>query len=419
MRYENKFWQRQGKVFSMAREAVDLSDLRLLHAGVDTVKQLYNCILRSDIYDLLDRAASGDAINLGGIDWAFSRSSKQTGYQFILKNQDIGYVVLLKSFYREADIEGAHLKIEVSPWVIYENDPRSLTKKIDFIARVFAEHRKPSGVAVHMAADIKNLKVPEDFEKRFVCKARRQVKFNSISHAHFESMKDVAVIYGDRQTFTYGQPGAVQFTLYDKIAETDRSDKRTFWEHVWSYTPSIDHAFLPEYAPGDSVRRIELRFHHSVIDQFCNGTLEMADFSVHRTYERLIPHLTALWRYGLDCFRLQHSTSYIDPLWQLLIEDIEILHPQADACYKRAMKKPSLSTRRNIGFFLGNFIRVATRKRLAPEYLTKTILMLGIESELADYFDVPLFGGDCALQMALLDFISKRMEQLILDGVAA
>lgn len=419
MRYENKYWDRQGAVFSMSRDKVDLSNVRILHVGVDTVKQLYTCVLKLDICELLSVTQSGSIINLGGVDWMLSRSSKQSGYQYILKNQDLGFVVLLKSFYKEIDQEGSHLKIEVSPWIIHQFSEKELTKKLAFIAKVFADEVKPSGVAVHIAADIKNLVVPEDFEKRFVCKARKQFKFNVISNAHFESISEVACVYGDRQSFTYGQVSAVQFCMYDKVAEINNKDKRDFWHQVWSNTPSVEDPLESEFKEGDSVHRIELRFHHSIVDQFCNGTIEMADYSVHRTYERLVPHLTGLFRYGLDIFRLQHSTSYIDPLWQMLIQDVEVLHPDHGYFYKRAMKKPSLSTRRNVGFFLGNFIRIATRRQLSPDYLAKTFLTLGIDSELADYFDVPLFGGDCALQMALHEFISKRMQQLTLDGVAA
>lgn len=403
----------------MSRETVDLSDVRILHVGVDTVKQLYNCLLRLDIYELLDNTASGTVLNLGGIDWMLSRSSKQSGYQYILKNQDLGYVVLLKSFYKELDQVGPHLKIEVSPWVIHENTEKQLTDKLAFIAKVFSTEIKPSGVAVHIAADVKNLKVPDDFEKRFVCKAKRQFKFNVASNVHFEGLNSVAMVYGDRQSFTYGQVSAVQFCMYDKTAEIESKDKADFWHRVWYDTPSVENPFLSEFEPGDKVTRIELRFHHSIVDQFCNGTVEMADYSVHRTYERLVPHLTGLFKYGLDIFRLQYSTSYIDPLWQMLLEDVEVLHPEHGAHYKRAMKKPSLSTRRNVGFFLGNFIRIATRKQLRPDHIAKTLLQFGIDSELADYFDVPLFGGGMALEMALVEFIQKRMQQLTLDGVAA
>ena len=419
MRYENKFWNRSGNVFSMQRDSIDLSDVRLLHIGVDTVKQLFNCILRSDTYDVLARSTSGDVVNLGGVDWALSRSSKQSGYQYILKNQDVGFVVLVKSFYKDAEELGPHIKIEVSPQVIYENEPAKLTDKIRFIARIFADNPIPSGCAVHLAADLKNVIVPDDFTNRFVCKARREQKFNAISHAHYDGLNEIACIYGNSQTFTYGQPGAVQFSLYDKVVETTKRDKLSFWESIWSDVPALDDPLQSEYRRGDSVRRFELRYHQSVINQFCNGSDCMADYMAHPTFERLIPHLTALWRYGLDNFRLQYSTVHIDPLWQLLIEDVEFFGRCAGLMYKRAAKAPSVNTRRNIAFFLGNFIRVAARKRLNPDFVTRSILAMGVEAEIADYFGVQLFGSDCAVFQALLDFVVKRMTDLTLDGVAA
>lgn len=419
MRYENKFWDREGNRFSMKRDAIDLSDVRLLHVGVDTVKQLFNCVLRKDSYDVLVNATSGDVVNFGGVDWSLSRSAKQSGYQYILKNQDIGFVILVKSFYKDAEVLGPHIKVEVSPWVIYENSPERLTDKIRFVARIFTDNPIPSGCAVHLAADVKNLQVPADFSNRFVCKARREQKFNAISHAQYEGLSEIACIYGDSQTFTYGQPGAVQFSLYDKVAEVTKRDKRSFWESVWANTPAVDDPLESEYRPGDEVRRVELRFHQSVISQFINGSECMADYAAHPTFERLIPHLTALWRYGLDCFRLQYSTSHIDPLWQLLIEDVAFFGREVNWMYKRAAKEPSVNTRRNIAFFLGNFIRVAARKRLAPDFVARSVLSMGVEAEIADYFDIPLYGSDAAVFQELLFFVNKRMADLILEGVAA
>ena len=49
MRYENKFWHREGNRFYNQSSSIDLSGLRYLHCGVDTVKQLYNCLLKQDV----------------------------------------------------------------------------------------------------------------------------------------------------------------------------------------------------------------------------------------------------------------------------------------------------------------------------------------------------------------------------------
>jgi hypothetical protein len=371
--YESKFWNRSGSVFSMLNgkktETVDLSDVRILHCGVDTVKQLFNCTLKGDVYALLSNATGGDVINLGGIDWVLSRSAKQSGYQLILKNGDLGFVVLLKSFYKEIDVEGSHVKVEVSPHVIHANSPDKLTDKIAFIARIFADNLRPSGCAVHLAVDVKNLSVPVDFENRFVCKAKREAKFNAISSITYENLNEISCVYGDRQTFTYGQPSAIQFTLYDKTVEIASSDKIDFWHRVWSESPSVHDIDKSEFQPGDDVKRIEIRLHHSVVQQFARGTEGMEEFRDHPTFKRLVPHLNALWRYGLENFRLQHSYRYVDPLWQMLTEDVQFNCYLTAFFYRREFKAASPTTRRNVAFFIGNYLRLAARRRLRVDFV--------------------------------------------------
>lgn len=422
--YENKTWDRAGQVFSMVNgkktESVDLSDVRILHCGVDTVKQLFNGTLKRDIYDLLAAATSGDVVNFGGIDWGLSRSAKQSGYQLILKNADYGFVVLLKSFYKEIDEEGPHIKVECSPHVIHKYNPNELTDKIRFVAGIFAENLKPSGCAVHLAVDVKNLTVPSDFENRFVCKAKRESKFNAISAVEYANLNEIACIYGDRQTFTYGQPSAIQFTLYNKTVEIAARDKIDFWHRVWSETPSVDDINQSEFQLGDDVKRIELRLHHSVVQQFARGTEGMEGYRDHPTFKRLVPHLNALWRYGLDNFRLQHSYRYVDPLWQMFSEDVQFNAYLTAFFYRREFKSASPTTRRNVAFFIGNFLRLATRRCLTVDFVTRSFLAMGIDAELSDYFDIPHFGtGGHALYQAIAEFIDKRMRQLMLDGVAA
>ncbi len=421
--YENKFWDRSGQVFSMkngrAVESIDLSDVRMLHCGVDTVKQLYNGILKEDVHDLLVNSIGGDVLNIGGIDWMLSRSAKQSGYQFILKNGDLGYVVLVKSFYKDASELGPHIKIEVSPQTIAKYNPDELTDKIQAIAKFFASDLAPSGCAVHLAVDLKNFQVPHDFEKRFVCKAKREFKFDGIAQVSYNGLNEISCVYGDRQTFTYGQPSAVQFSVYNKTVEIAAKDKSDFWFSVWSQTLSVDNVDEAEFKAGDDVKRIEARLHHSVVAQFARGTEGMEEYRDHPTFKRLVPHLNALWRYCLDSFRLQHSYRYVDPLWQMLHEDVRFNPYETAFLYQRSYKTASGTTRRNVAFFIGNFLRVAARRRFTCDFVVKSFLAMGIESELADYFNVPHFGGGSSLFLALTEFVQRRMQQLILDGVAA
>ena len=428
MRYENKFWHRIGNRFFNESTSHDLSSLRYLHCGVDTIKQLFNCLLDQDVLKIIQSAyeSSDHYLTLNGIDWLLTRSSKASGYQYILKNLDLGFVVLLKSFYAEHDLSGSHIKIECTPQLISQHSPQSLTDEIHAIASHFGYQLVPAGVSCHIAVDVKGFQVPADLEARLVAKAKRQYKFNSISNAQLD-LNETAVIYGAGQSYTFGSAGALQFCIYDKTAEAIKSDKLDFWQGVWSKVPAADFDgdfsnldSMSEYSAVDTVHRIEARFHHSVINQFCWGTkgADGRNISI-KTYADLAPHLTALWKYSLNNFRLQHSTSYIDPVWQFLIEDIEFFCPSPDFNYRRSPKPPSQNTRRNVAFWLGNQIRLYARKRYDPHFVVAKLMSCGLEAELSDYFSVRLFGESDLLPEVLYDFVSEKMRLLILNGVAA
>lgn len=426
MRYENKFWHREGKRFFNQVTSIDLSGLKYLHSGVDTLKYLYNCLIRSDVL-LAIQAAYDDSqtiVSLGGIDWLLTRSSKSSGYQFILKNLDVGLVVLLKSFYAEANLSASHLKIECTPQLIADHSPSSLDSYINYIASIFATQVVSSGISCHIAVDVKGFEVPKDLEARLVAKAKRQYRFNSISDAQL-SLNETAVIYGSGQSFTFGSAGSLQFCIYDKTAEALKSDKIDFWRDIWSsvLADNFDGDFskenISEYSEVDTVHRIEARFHHSVINQFCWGTKgpDGKHISI-KNYSDLAPHLTGLWQYALNNFRLQHSSSYIDPVWQALIEDIQFYCP-APILLRRGHKPPSDSSKRNVAFWLGNQIKLYARKRMNPSFVVSSLLSSGLEAELANYFGVLFYGNSDVLYDVLLEFVNNKMQNHLLNGVAA
>lgn len=424
MRYDNKSWNRSGRVFYNSKDSFDLSGVRVLHTGVDTVKQLYNCLLRSDVlcfisdhYDM----KPGTSISLGGVDWKITRSSKQSGYQWILKNLDVGFVVLLKSFYADENLNASHIKIEVTPQTIYsEYTPDNLTSVLNRVAALFATQIKPNGIAAHIAVDLKGFDVPQDFEQRLVAKAKRQYRVNNISNVQI-SLNETAAVYGNGQTYTFGSAGALQLCIYEKDQEVIKSDKLDFWEDVWGKVPSVNDSSLPEYQHGDSVRRIEARFHHSIIREFCHGSknTKTGELLEINTFSDLCEHLTALWRYTLNNFRLQHSSSYVDPLWQLLGEDVEIYPPVPNWDYKRGKKQPNSSSGRNVAFWLGNVLRLMARKRFRVDYVVNYILRSGLDDDLAAYFRVPRYGHYDVLRMCLREFVKDRLETHLLNGVAA
>jgi hypothetical protein len=423
-RYENKHFNREGKVFSSAQHTFDLEHVRLLHAGVDTVKQLYNCYLKVDVLNHFKQVLEGTSrfVEYGGVEWSLAKSGKAGGYQYILKNLDLGMIILMKSFYVDDISFGGHLKIECSPWLIHENTPAQLQKKMDDIANIFTAQAVPSACAVHIAVDVKDWRPPQDFEQRLVTRAKRIVKHTTISDAKFD-LSEVAVVYGNGQSYTFGSAGSLQFCVYDKPAEAMKGDKLNFWESIWRQTPSAEKPLEEsEYEHGDRVTRLEARFHHTVIKQFANGTRDTQGQLVGlelNTYEQVCDHLTAFWLYALKSFRLQHSSTYIDPLWQLLIEDITIYAPAPDFMYKRAPKQPGEATQRNVGCLLGNMLRLYVRRRIKPTVIVKFILNMGMEAELCDYFRVKQYGEADMLHAVVSQFVHEKCRDLRINGVAA
>lgn len=432
MMYENKFWIRENNHFRTDKMEKDLSGLRYLHIGVDTLKYLFQCSIRPSVLTSIQKHYDlqlGNIINLEGTDFIISKSSKTSGYQYILKNLDLGFVVLLKSFYVEPEDVGSHLKIEVSPEVIDRSTAWGLDTQVENIAKIFGAQIQPVGIAAHIALDFKGVEIPQDFEARLVTRSRRNFRYNTINKVEF-SLPETAVIYGQGQSYTFGQANTLQMCLYDKTAQAEKLDKLTFWQSVWGRTASVDNFPASEYQPGDKVHRLEFRFHHSVINEFVNGSV-MADKhglvkdddgnNIHisiRSFSDLVPHLTYLFRYGLNQFRLIHSSTYIDPLWQAFLEDVEVYSPSPNFFYKREKKKPSGSSRRNVACWLGNVLRLYTRLGFEVDYVSNYILQSGLHSDLADYFCLP--GPDRDLLYAVVyDFVREKMNLLSLEGVAA
>lgn len=420
----------------------DLSNMRFLWRGIDTIRQLYNCTVNPVVFEQIanhwDNKTS-DVITLGGIDWKLSSSGKKSGYKYILKNLHEGFVVLLKSFYCELDNHGPHLKIECTPQIIDELGLEKLTNRLRQMGRIFGDTLEASGVAVHMALDIKGLEIPENFEQNLVCRAKRQMSVSGIQSMAFDNMAAASFTYGDKETFMFGESSSVQFCLYNKSKEAVKSDKLDWMESKWKETPSIDpdRIFEPEYNDGkltgeaDTVHRIEFRIHHSIIKQFENGqfnrtqqfdaqgNLIKAGELVHiREPRDLKPHLEGLWLYCLNNFRLQHSTSYVHPIWQKIEEDIRWFGVHEGMLYVRDQKKSAgIAGNRNVAMMIGNMLRLAARRGLTSQHCTNQLMALGLESDIANYFGLRLFGNAGEVYQCLFEFVDNRLRDHRLNGV--
>lgn len=415
--------KRIGDVFEnkSSSSSYDLSDMRFLNSGVDTIKQLYDCSPKPDVLEKLSThfdVMKTDLMSIGGYDWKFSKGGSKVGYQYILKNLELGFTVLLKSFYCDADEFGPHLKIEVSPESIDRYGLKGLSKHLRSVGSKFADTLIASGVAVHMCVDIKNLNLPEDFEKRLVTRAKRQFRASGISSASY-SAGGAAFIYGNNETYTFGSASGLQLCVYDKVNEIQQNGKVDFVQQQWERTPSAENPSENEYKEGDEVHRIEFRFSHKIIKEFENGNLlETGELICIKEAKDLTRHLRGLWEYALNNFRLQHSTTYIHPIWQRLKEDVEWYDVHPDFYYKRAVKVTQTGTsKRNVAMFMGNYLKLGALRGLSAKHVTNHIMKSGLDNDLAQYFGLLSFGCEVELEMMVFDFVEKKLLSHRLDGV--
>jgi len=331
---------------------------------------------------------------------------------------ELGFTVLLKGFYTEADVHGSHLKIEVSPESIDRYGLKSLSNQLRTVASLFADTLMASGVSCHLALDMKGLELPVDFESKLVCRAKRQVKYSGIESATYDA-KGAAVIYGRDESFTFGSASGLQMSVYDKSEEMYASGKVDFVEELLSRTPSVEDPSKPEYKNGDKIHRLEFRFSHRIIREFENGNLQKTgELICIKEARDLVRHLKGLWLYALNNFRLQHSTTYIHPVWQKIAEDVEWCDIHPEFVYARAQKVTQTGTsKRNVAMYMGNYLKLAARKGLTSKHATNHILNSGLDSDLAQYFGLLLFGNETELEMMLYEFVDQKLLTHRLNGV--
>lgn len=395
---------------------MDLSDFRVLHSGVDTFKQLFRGTLNSDLLSIVAGHYETNArwpLVLGDWEFMVSKSASASGFQWILKNLDKGVICLLKSFYAEADVVGTHFKIEYSPHFLLNRDAWEIDQTSVDLASIFMAEFLPSDIAVHIAVDFKGWELPDNLEKNLRTKAKRNFSFSGVD-AFQVDFSSAALRYGANESYTFGSPSSLQFCLYDKSKEADKRDKLHFWISQWSRTPSVADPFISEFKQGDDVKRLEARFHHSVIKQFCRGTKGMEV----TTFGQLVPHLTGLWRYFLNNFRLHYNKNFIHPVWQVLMDDVTILAPHNPLIYQRCYKGETGSSRRNVAFWLGNALRLFVRQNYTVDFICKYFLESGLHSDLKAYFSLPPNADTGDLYHALREFLDRRYKELFLAGVA-
>lgn len=347
---------------------VDLSDVRLLRCGVDTVRQLYRGNLRPGVLGLFEKP--GTLVDFAGERWHAGRVGRDSGYQYKLQNADLGYILLIKNFNTKTETFGPHLKIEVSPHAIDQQSPEQLQEQLDYFASEVLTHIEVNQCAVHLALDLQGWTPPKDLVARMHCRARLQRDISGIQEVHWASKSST---YGRGETSMFGSASGLQLCLYNKTEQARAVDKLDYWESVWRRRDSLDDQDPANYDPEQTVWRLELRYHHSIIQQFASGSVDVATGAVidTHTFGALSQHLDGLWRYGLEQFRLEARPGVFDPIWTLLRQDVRV-EVSVDSLlddteYKRYHKTSRGFSGKNVELFLGNFVSLLARERVGAQ----------------------------------------------------
>ncbi|MBG0844120.1 hypothetical protein H3222_02735 [Pseudomonas chengduensis] len=343
----------------------DLSKVRLLRCGVDTVRQLYKGLLRPEILSLFDKP--GAIVDFAGDRWHAGRVSRDSGYQYKLQNADLGFVLLVKNFNAKVENVGPHLKVEVSPHAIDSLSPERLQARLDHYAAQVLTNIDVNQCAVHLALDLQGWTPPADLVARMHCRARTHRDVSGINELHWATKSSV---YGRGETSMFGSANGLQLCIYNKTEQAKATDKLDYWESVWRRRDSFDGTDPDNYNPAQDVWRVELRYHHSIVQQFASGSVDLQSGQTidTRTFAAFSQHLDGLWRYGLSQFKLIARPGYFEPIWTLIRDDVRVDLPVDSLLdeteYKRYHKTARGFSGKNVELFLGNFVSLLARERV-------------------------------------------------------
>jgi len=359
-----------GRLFfdSMTARITDLSNVRILACSVDTVRQLYRGLIRPEIMCLFEKP--GTIVDFAGQRWHSGRVSKDSGYQYKLQNADLGIILLAKNFNAKLENIGPHLKIEVSPHAIDTFSPERLQERLDYYASHVLTNVERNQCAVHLALDLQGWQPPADLVARMHCRARAARDISGIKEIQWTLE---SATYGKGQSYLFGSAGGVQLGIYNKTEQARAIDKLDYWEGVWKRRDSFDETDPDNYNPEQDVWRVELRYHHSVIQQFASGSVDLHTGAAIETnsYAAFAPHLDGLWRYGLRQFKLLARPGYFEPIWTLIRDDVRVDLPVDSLVdeteYKRQYKTSRGFSGKNVELFLGNFVSLLARERVGAK----------------------------------------------------
>ncbi len=346
----------------------DLRSVKLLRCGVDTVRQHYRGVLRPEVMALVD---GHGIVSFAGEQWHLGRVGRDSGYQYKLQNADLGLILLIKNFNAKADSFGPHLKIEVSPHAIDSRSPGELQQVMDDLAGEVLQAVERNQAAVHLALDVQGWTPPADIAARMHCRARVQRCINGIHEVDWATKSST---YSRGETAMFGSASGLQLCIYNKTEQARATDKLDYWESVWKRTDNpFDDQDPDNYDPEQDVTRVELRFHHSIVEQFTLGSCDTSSGEVigGHSYSELVPHLDGLWRYGCEAFRLLDRPNRYNAFWTLISQDVSVQVPVNSLVdnteYRRYYKTAKGFSGKNVELFLGNFVSLLARERVGAQ----------------------------------------------------
>lgn len=407
----------RGRLFISPKGQRRLDNVRLLHAGVDTVRQLYAgmpCEWQfQQIIDVYSEGR-GATMEIFGHQWSVGAGARHSGFRYRLQNNDLGVIIFFYARHVKLDAIGSHLKIELSPHFIHEHTPEALQAFMDNVAAHMLAAVEPRGCAVHLALDVQGWAPPADFMERFVTRSKKVMRIDGIQQATFD-VGSIATTYGEGETYMFGTAGALQCCIYNKTKQAHATDKLHFWEGIWQ-TATGDEPFSHTYNPDETVWRIEMRFHQSVLREYAQGTPCNVDtgevLAMDHGFDRYldtVPHLSGLWRTALQGYRLDHSRGLIDPVWQLLQEDARFYAIAPDYFYKRARKAPGLGNEKNVCLAFGNLISIYARQGFTVKQAMKCLVKSGFWDDLAAYYRRRGINRDAFRQLLEQKLIERRL----------
>ncbi len=404
---------RFGKVVDLYEE-----HFQIVGTYVDTLRQLFRGQVNLDfLTDCEESIDFGEkTFQCMGYDWLLGKSSKVSGYQYRLQNNQLGVIIFFKMFHSKAEAISSHLKIECSPWFLDNRTPKQVDKFLEKIAKRILNCAEPHYPAIHLAVDVQGWKPDNELSERMLCRSRRVAQYNGMDKAEFH-MSEISSIYDRSQSFKFGAAGAVQLAIYNKTIQARTIDKFDYMEHKWNESTKLKDG-SSGYNPEQDVFRVELRYHHSVIQQFSLGTCNTKTGEIGvkmNTYSEVIKHIQALWQYGLKSFKLKYNTNYIDPIWTILQDDIVFKFPESsyqdNLHYKRYYKKATSFSGKNYQLYLGNFLSACARKSEPFQKVLKELQNSMIWNDIALHYE-----KNSTTENQLIERLKESYEQRILMG---